>query len=212
MRLILGLDTPTSGVALVAGCHYRSLLNPLTVVGAQFDGSGAHTGRTARAHLTWVALSNGIPRSRVREVLDLVGLSAVARKRIGRFSLGMAQRLGIATALLGDPEIVMFDEPMNGLDAEGIRWIRGLMRGLAGSGKTVLFSSHLMSEVESVANDLIVIARGTVLHNGATADLVTGHRNLEEAYFEWTEGKGDYAAGATRQTTNTTNTMPGHPA
>ena len=192
MRLLLGLDTPTSGTALVTGRPYRTLPRPLTVVGAQFDGSGAHRGRTARAHLTWVALSNGIPRARVHEVLDLVGLSSVTRKRVGSFSLGMGQRLGIATALLGDPEVVVLDEPMNGLDAEGIRWIRGLLRGLADEGKTVLVSSHLMGEVEAIADDLVVIARGEVIRRGTTTDLVRGHGTLEEAYFVWTGGREDH--------------------
>lgn len=196
MRLILGLDTASSGTALVTGRPYKSLRRPLTIVGAQFDGSGAHKGRTARAHLTWVALSNGIPTSRVPEVLDLVGLSDVARRRVGQFSLGMGQRLGIATALLGNPEVVVFDEPMNGLDAEGIRWIRSLLAGLAGRGKTVLVSSHLMSEVEAVADDLVVIAQGRVIQRGTTGDLVQGHDNLEGAYFAWTAGRGDHTAGA----------------
>ena len=194
MRLILGLDTPTSGTALVADQTYRSLSRPLTIVGAQFDGSGAHKGRIARDHLLWVALSNGISRSRVPEVLERVGLSSVGRKRVGSFSLGMGQRLGIATALLGDPDVLVFDEPMNGLDAEGIRWIRRLMRDLASAGKTVLVSSHLMSEVESVADDLVVIAQGKVIQQGPTTDLVEGFESLEDAYFAWTEGKGDYSA------------------
>lgn len=197
MRLLLGLDTPTSGIALVGGRTYRSLSRPLTVVGAQFGGSGAAKGRTATAHLTWVALSNGISTTRVSEVLDLVGLSDVARKRVGSFSLGMGQRLGIATALLGSPKIFVFDEPMNGLDAEGIRWIRGLLQGLAAQGRTVLVSSHLMSEVEAIADDLVIIAQGRVVRQGTTRELVKGHRNLEEAYFEWTEGRGDYAARST---------------
>ena len=199
MRLILGLDTATSGTALVAGRPYGSLRRPLTTVGAQFDGSGAHKGRTARAHLMWVALSNGIPTRRVPEVLELVGLTDVARRRVGQFSLGMGQRLGIATALLGKPEILVFDEPMNGLDAEGIRWIRGLLAELASGGRTVLVSSHLMSEVEAVADDLVVIARGRVIQQGPTAGLVEGHENLEAAYFAWTTGRGEYTAGGVGQ-------------
>lgn len=194
MRVLLGLDAPTSGTALVNGLAYHAHPVPLTVVGAQFDGSGAHKGRTAKAHLTWVALSNGLPMSRVPEVLGLVGLNDVARKRVGKFSLGMGQRLGIATALLGDPEIVVFDEPMNGLDAEGIRWIRALLQGLAVRGKTVLVSSHLMNEVEAIADYLVVIARGKVIRQGATGELVKGYGTLEEAYFAWTEGHSDYVA------------------
>lgn len=187
MRLLLGLDTPTSGSALLGGRTYRSLPMPLRTIGAQFDGSGAHRGRTAEAHLRWIALSNGIPRRRVAEVLDLVGLSGAARTRVGAFSLGMGQRLGIAAALLGEPDILVFDEPMNGLDADGIRWIRGLLRESADVGKTVLVSSHLMSEVEAVADAIVVLDEGRVLRSGATSDLVRGHANLEDAYFSWTE-------------------------
>lgn len=206
MRLILGLDEPDSGSALVDGRPYRSLRRPLTVVGAQFDGSGAHRGRTARAHLTWVAQSNGLPTSRVPAVLERVGLASVARKRVGTFSLGMGQRLGIATALLGDPRIVVFDEPTNGLDPEGIRWIRGLLRELADDGRTVLVSSHLMSEMQSVADDLVVITRGRIVQNGATQDLIAGHPNLEEAYFRWTEDGSDYSAAPSTPRTSTSAT------
>ena len=194
MRVLLGLDRPTSGTALVDGRLYRTLSRPLTVVGAQFDGSGAHKGRTAKAHLTWVAVSHGIPKPRVNDVLTLVGLSSVAHKRVGKFSLGMGQRLGIATALIGDPKIVVLDEPTNGLDAEGIRWVRRLMRDLADQDKTVLVSSHLMSEVEAVADDLVVIAQGKVQRQGTTQDLVKGYDNLEQAYFTWTDGKGEYSS------------------
>lgn len=194
MRVILGLDAATSGRALVDGVPYRSHERPLTVVGAQFDGAGAHKGRTARAHLTWVAQSNGVSKGRIDEVLDMVGLSSVARKRVGGFSLGMSQRLGIATALLGDPGILVFDEPTNGLDPEGIRWIRKLFRDLADSGKTVLVSSHLMGEVEGVADDIVVMARGRVVCQGPTAKLVGPDRTLEDAYFLWTEGAGDHTS------------------
>lgn len=193
MRLILGLDTATTGSALIMGRPYRHLNNPLTVVGAQFDGSGAHKGRTAKAHLTWVALSNGISTDRVSEVLRLVGLEDIANKRVGEFSLGMGQRLGIATALLGDPAIIILDEPMNGLDAEGIRWIRRLLTNFASQGKTVLISSHLMSEIEAVADELVVIAQGRVVQQGSVNGLVRGYANLEDAYFAWTNGKEDYA-------------------
>lgn len=194
VRLILGLEEPTSGSALVKGERYRVLRAPLRVVGAQFDGSGAHRGRTVKAHLSWVALSNGIPLSRVSEVLGLVGLSAAARRRVGSFSLGMEQRLGIATALLGDPEILILDEPMNGMDAEGIRWVRRLVRGLAERGRAVLVSSHLMGEVEAVADDLVVLTQGRVVRQGAMGDLIKGYASLEEAYFKWTAGRSDYAA------------------
>ncbi|WP_139738856.1 ABC transporter ATP-binding protein [Actinomyces wuliandei] len=194
MRLILGLEEPNSGKALVNGKAYRSLGSPLRVVGAQFDGSGSHRGRTARAHLNWVSLSNGIPLSRVSDVLELVGLSGVSRRRVGSFSPGMEQRIGIATAMLGDLEILVLDEPMNGLDAEGIRWVRGLVRGLAEQGRTVLVSSHLMGEVEAIADDLVVLAQGRVVRQGAVSDLVKGYASLEEAYFKWTDGRNDYAA------------------
>lgn len=186
LRLLLGLDTPDGGTALVDGQQYRRLRAPLRTVGAQFDGSGAHRGRTARAHLAWVAQSNGIPRSRIPEVLEMVGLAGAARKRVGSYSLGMGQRLGIATALLGDPRIVILDEPTNGLDPEGIRWIRGLLRALAAEGRTVLVSSHLMNEVQHVADDVVVISEGRILRAGPTSDLVAGYPDLESAYFDWT--------------------------
>lgn len=194
MRLILGLETPTSGSALIDGHRYRSLRRPLGHVGAQFDGSGAHKGRTAKAHLTWVALSNGISLSRVGEVLDIVGLSSVAARRVGSFSLGMGQRLGIATALLGDPRILVFDEPANGLDAEGILWLRRLMRDLAGDGRTVLVSSHLMDEMEKTADDVVAIARGRIVKQGSLSSLIEGYKSLEDAYFQWVGQKGEYAA------------------
>jgi ABC-2 type transport system ATP-binding protein len=194
LRILLGLDVADSGRATVDQQEYRTLDRPLRHVGAQFDGSGAHRGRSARAHLTWVAQSNGIRASRVGEVLDVVGLSSVARHRVGTFSLGMGQRLGIATALLGDPPVLVFDEPTNGLDPEGIRWIRLLLRSLAAEGRTVLVSSHLMGEMQSTADDIVVMTRGSVVRRGPVADLVAGHRDLEEAYFEWTEGGGDFAS------------------
>lgn len=196
MRLLLGLDTADAGRALVNGQEYRRTPNPLRVLGAQFDGGGAHKGRTASAHLTWVAQSNGIPRARVGEVLDIVGLGSVAKKRVGTFSLGMVQRLGIATALLGDPAVLVLDEPTNGLDPEGIRWIRGFLRACASEGRTVLVSSHLMSEVERSAHDLVVMARGKVVVRGTVEDLLTGHENLETAYFAWTEGGGEFTGRA----------------
>lgn len=186
LRLLLGLDTPTSGTALIDGQPYRRRRTPLWTVGAQFDGSGAHKGRTAYAHLRWVAQSNGIPRARINEVLNQVGLADAARKRVGSYSLGMGQRLGIATALLGDPRIVILDEPTNGLDPEGIRWIRGLLTSLAGEGRTVLVSSHLMNEVQHVADTITVISAGRIIRSGPTAELVAGYPDLESAYFDWT--------------------------
>ncbi|MFD5316881.1 ATP-binding cassette domain-containing protein [Streptomyces sp. NPDC127098] len=164
MRLMLGLDAPTSGTVRLGGRHYRELAAPLRVVGSLLDAKGVHGGRSAHAHLAGLAASNGIPRRRVDGVLAAVGLDpATARRRTRGFSLGMGQRLGIAAALLGDPEVLLLDEPVNGLDTEGIRWIRELMRSLAAEGRTVLLSSHLMSEMELTADHLIVIGRGRLL-------------------------------------------------
>ncbi|WP_426560173.1 ATP-binding cassette domain-containing protein [Angustibacter sp. McL0619] len=168
MRMILGLDHPTSGTALVNGVRYGQLKGPLHHVGALLDAKDVHPGRTAQAHLTALAVSNGIPTSRVKQVLELTGMSSVAKRRIKGFSLGMSQRLGIAATMLGDPEVLMFDEPVNGLDPEGILWIRTFMRGLAAEGRTVFVSSHLMSEMSLTADHLIVIGRGKLLADVAT--------------------------------------------
>ena len=168
MRIILGLDTATSGTALVGGRGYRQIVRPLREVGSLFDATALHGGRTAYDHVLSVALSNGIGRSRVRQVLELTGLSAVARQRIRGFSLGMKQRLGIAATLLGEPPVLMFDEPVNGLDADGVRWIRLLLRQLAADGHTVLVSSHLMSEMALTADHLIIIGRGRLLADTPT--------------------------------------------
>ncbi|MEX1022902.1 MAG: ATP-binding cassette domain-containing protein, partial [Dehalococcoidia bacterium] len=159
MRMILGLDHPTSGTVSVDGQPYASLAAPTHEVGALLDAKAVQGGRTARRHFSWVAKAGGIPKRRVDEVLDLVGLTEVAGRKVGGFSLGMSQRLGIATALLGDPRILMFDEPVNGLDPEGIRWIRTLLRRLASEGRTVFVSSHLMSEMEETADHVLVIGR-----------------------------------------------------
>jgi ABC-2 type transport system ATP-binding protein len=172
MRLILGLDAPDGGEALVNGRPYRSLRTPLTQVGALLDASALHPGRRARDHLLWLAHSNGIGRRRVTEVLDQVGLAPAARRRTGGFSLGMRQRLGIAAALLGDPPVLMFDEPVNGLDPDGIVWIRGLMRSLAAEGRAVLVSSHLMSELEDTADHLIAVGRGRLIADTSVAALL----------------------------------------
>jgi ABC-2 type transport system ATP-binding protein len=163
MRLVLGLDIPTSGSALVGGRRYRQLIRPLRQVGSLLDATAVHGARSAHDHLLSVAVSNGIRRSRVPEVLELTGLGSVAGKRIREFSLGMKQRLGIAATLLGDPPVLMFDEPVNGLDADGVRWIRRLLRQLAADGRTVLVSSHLMGEMALTADHLIVIGRGRLL-------------------------------------------------
>jgi ABC-2 type transport system ATP-binding protein len=160
MRVILDLDAPSDGVALVGGRRYRTLRTPLREVGALLDAGAVHPGRRARDHLLWMAYSNGLPRGRVDEVLDLVGLTSAARRRTGACSLGMRQRLGIAAALLGDPPILLFDEPVNGLDPEGVVWIRGLLQSLAAEGRAVLVSSHLMSELEDTADHLVVVGRG----------------------------------------------------
>ncbi|RZS36574.1 ABC-2 type transport system ATP-binding protein [Herbihabitans rhizosphaerae] len=171
MRAILGLDRPTSGVAMVNGRPYATLRKPLHEVGALLDAGAVHGGRTAEMHLRCVARSNGIGRARVTDVLERVGLAGVARKRIGGFSLGMRQRLGIGAALLGDPGVLMFDEPVNGLDPEGIRWIRELMRALAAEGRTVLVSSHLMSEMALTADHVVVIGRGQLITETSMAAL-----------------------------------------
>jgi ABC-2 type transport system ATP-binding protein len=172
MRMILGLDAPTSGRALVNGSAYAALRSPLREVGALLDARALHPRRSARAHLVAMARSNGIPVGRVDEVLESVGLSAVARKAAGQFSLGMAQRLGIAGALLGDPGVLLFDEPVNGLDPDGVRWVRGLARSLAAEGRTVFVSSHLMSEMQQTADHLVVIGRGRLLADAPIAEVI----------------------------------------
>lgn len=172
MRVILGLDAPDAGHALVGGRPYRSLRAPLRHVGALLDAGAAHPGRSARDHLLWMVRYNGLPARRVDEVLETVGLGAAARRRVGGFSLGMRQRLGIAGALLGDPPALLFDEPVNGLDPEGVRWIRGLLRAMAAEGRAVLVSSHLMGELQDTADHLVVIGRGRLLADTSVADLV----------------------------------------
>ncbi|MEU6490894.1 ATP-binding cassette domain-containing protein [Streptomyces sp. NPDC046984] len=172
MRMLLGLDTPTSGRAAVNGRRYAEHRAPLHEVGAMLEARSVHTGRSAYHHLLALAATTGISRRRVDEVIDLVGLSAVAKKRVGGFSLGMGQRLGIAGALLGDPATVILDEPVNGLDPEGILWIRNLLKGLAAEGRTVLVSSHLMSETALTAEHLIVIGRGRLIADTSVAEFV----------------------------------------
>ncbi len=174
MRMILGLDDPTSGKVTIDGRPYRDLAAPLREVGALIDAKAVQGGRTARSHLEVLAASNGIPRRRVSEVLRLVGLEQVARRRLGTFSLGMSQRLGVAAALLGDPHTLLFDEPVNGLDPEGIQWIRQLMKGLASEGRTVLVSSHLMSEMALTADHLLVIGRGKLVADASIDEVVRG--------------------------------------
>ena len=172
MRLILGLDTPDSGSVAVGGRPYATYRRPLFQAGALLEAKAFHGGRSARNHLLCLALSNGISRARVDEVLDLVGLTGAARRRAGGFSLGMSQRLGIAAALLGDPPVLMLDEPVNGLDPEGVVWIRTLLRTLAAEGRTVLLSSHLMSEMAMTADRLVIIGRGRLIAQATMADLL----------------------------------------
>jgi ABC-2 type transport system ATP-binding protein len=172
MRLILGLDAPDAGEVRVHGKRYRELRAPLREVGALLDAGATHPGRRARSHLLWLARSNRLPARRVDEVLALVGLSEVGRKRTGGFSLGMAQRLGIAAAMLGDPPVLLFDEPVNGLDPDGIRWIRVFLRSLAEEERSVLVSSHLMSELEGVADELVVIGRGRLIAQASVHELL----------------------------------------
>ncbi|MEU1877473.1 ATP-binding cassette domain-containing protein [Streptosporangium sp. NPDC020072] len=172
MRMTLGLDRPTSGTVTVGGVPYGELRHPLRKVGALLDAKAVHGGRSARDHLLAIARSNAIPASRVGEVLETVGLGAVAGRRIGGFSLGMSQRLGIAAALLGDPEILLFDEPVNGLDPDGILWIRTLMRDLAAEGRTVFVSSHLMSEMAQTADRLVVIGRGRLIADAGMEEFI----------------------------------------
>jgi ABC-2 type transport system ATP-binding protein len=192
MRVILGLDAPTAGDALVGGRPYRGLASPLREVGAVLEARAFHPGRTAHAHLAALAASNAIAPSRVDEVLDLVGLTGAAGRRAGTLSLGMAQRLGIAAALLGDPEVLMLDEPLNGLDPEGIRWIRDLLRRLADQGRVVFVSSHLIHEMAVTADRLVVIGRGRLLAETTVADLSRRSGSLEDAFLELTAATTDY--------------------
>jgi ABC-2 type transport system ATP-binding protein len=172
MRLIVGLDAPTRGRVTVNGKLYRDHAAPLHQVGTMLEARAIHTGRSARNHLLALAQTHAIPSTRVDEVIDLVGLQEVARKRVGSFSLGMGQRLGIASALLGDPETLILDEPVNGLDPEGIRWIRNLLRNLADEGRTVFVSSHLMSEMSLMADQLIVVGRGRLIADTTVEDFI----------------------------------------
>jgi ABC-2 type transport system ATP-binding protein len=186
MRLILDLDAPDGGQVRVGGRRYRELPWPLREVGALLEARAFHPGRSARAHLTALAAGNGIPSVRVEEVLGMVGLADAARRRAGGFSLGMAQRLGIAAALLGDPGVLLLDEPVNGLDPQGIRWIRNLLRSLAAQGRTVFVSSHLISEIALTADHLVVIGQGRLLADTSVADLSARSSSLEEAFLDLT--------------------------
>jgi ABC-2 type transport system ATP-binding protein len=172
MRVILGLDAPDAGSALIAGCPYPALPHPLRHVGSLLDAAALQPSRTARNHLLWLAHSQGLSASRVDKVLDQAGLRQVARRRAGGFSLGMRQRLGIAAAMLGDPPVLMFDEPFNGMDPEGIVWIRGFLRSLAAGGRAVLVSSHLMSELQDTADHLVVVGRGRAIADTSMSELI----------------------------------------
>jgi ABC-2 type transport system ATP-binding protein len=192
MRLMLGLDAADGGEALINGHRYRELRWPLREAGALLEARAFHPGRSARAHLAALAASSGIPASRVEQVLGLVGLESVARRRTGGFSLGMAQRLGLAVALLGDPPVLLLDEPLNGLDPEGIRWMRGLLRSLAEQGRTVLVSSHLISEIALMADRLLVIGQGRLLADATVAELSAQAPSLEEAFLQLTGASTEY--------------------
>lgn len=196
LRILLGLDSADAGTALIAGKPYRKMRNPLRTVGSLLDGSGAHRSRTAHAHLSWIARSNGIPKARVDEVLDAVGLSDAAGTRVGKYSLGMGRRLGLATALLGEPELLILDEPVNGLDPDGIRWIRRFLKQFAATGGTVLLSSHLMTETADTADDLIVISAGRVITQGPLGEITAGYASLEDAFFALTDPGAGYRSGA----------------
>jgi ABC-2 type transport system ATP-binding protein len=175
MRMVMGLDRPDSGVVTIDGKRFGELRWPLREVGALLEAKTLHPGRTAYAHLLSMAQTNAIPRGRVDEVLTLVGLESVARRRVGKYSLGMSQRLGIASALLGDPGVLLFDEPVNGLDPEGILWVRTLLQGLAGEGRTVFVSSHLMSEMALTATNLVVIGRGQLIAQTTVEDFIASN-------------------------------------
>lgn len=207
MRLIVGLDKPTAGRTSVNGHDYRRLRAPLTEVGVLLDAKAVHTGRTARNHLRAMAATHGIPASRVDEVIDLAGISSVARKRAGKFSLGMGQRLGIASALLGDPHTLILDEPVNGLDPEGVRWVRQFVRHAASEGRTVLLSSHLMSEMAQTADHVIVMGRGRVLADAPLNDLVNAWTRSTVRVLS--PHAADLAAAVSGADVEVTSTAPG---
>jgi ABC-2 type transport system ATP-binding protein len=190
MRVLLGLDRADAGTALIGGHRYRDLDRPMCAAGALLDPHALQPGRTGRNHLLWIACSQGLGARRVDEVLDLVGLAAAGRRRAGGYSLGMRQRLGLAAALLGDPPVLVLDEPFNGLDPEGIVWIRGLLRSLAAEGRAVLVASHLMSEMQDLAGQVVMVGHGRVLAEAGVGDLVGTYRSLESAYLELTRGAG----------------------
>lgn len=190
LRILLGLDRATSGSALVDGQDFRKLRDPMRKVGAVLDGSGAHRSRTGRAHLRWVARAAGIGNRRVEELLESVGIAEAAGSRVSTYSLGMGRRLGLAAALLADPGALVLDEPVNGLDPEGIRWIRLFLRDQARQGRTVLLSSHLMGELAETVDDVVIIRKGRIVADG-TLEAITGeYPNLEAAFFALTDEGG----------------------
>jgi ABC-2 type transport system ATP-binding protein len=189
LRMLLGLVTPSGGVARIGRGSYREMARPVLTVGALLEASGAHEGRTGRDHLRVLCQAAGLPPARADEVLDAVGLARVGGRRVRGYSLGMRQRLGVAAALLGDPQVLILDEPGNGLDPAGIRWTRDLLRALAASGRTVLVSSHQLAEIEQLADDLVVIAAGRVVASGTLESMIGMHAGLEEAFLELTAGK-----------------------
>jgi ABC-2 type transport system ATP-binding protein len=187
LRILLGLVTPDEGTAVINGRPYRDLPEPLHQVGAVLEASGFHPGRTARAQLRIQALAAEAEPSRIEDILELVGLAGAADRRVGGFSLGMRQRLGLAVALLADPEVLILDEPANGLDPEGVRWLRGLLRGFAAEGGTVLVSSHLLAEVAQTVDSVVIVDRGRLVVAGPVAELTAGGAGLEEAFFQLTK-------------------------
>jgi ABC-2 type transport system ATP-binding protein len=190
LRILLGLDRPTSGNTLIEGKPYIEHTQPLRTVGAMIDGASAIPERRGIDHLRWIAESNRIPKQRIHEVLETVGLTYAAKMRVGKYSLGMKQRLGLATALLGEPRILILDEPVNGLNPEGIRTIRGFLREYAEKGNTVLLSSHLMDETAKIVDDIVIINKGKIIASGTLDDVTSGYSSLEEAFFGLTGIKG----------------------
>jgi ABC-2 type transport system ATP-binding protein len=195
MRVILGLDSVDEGTALICGRPYASLTHPMRQVGSLLDAGALQPSRSGRNHLLWIAHSQRLPTSRVDEVTELVGLGKAVRRKAGGYSLGMRQRLGIAAAMLGDPPILIMDEPFNGMDPEGIIWMRGFLRGLAAEGRAVLVSSHLLSELPDVADHVVVIGRGRLLADGTIQELTAGASSLEDAYLRLTSGAVEYRSG-----------------
>lgn len=207
MRMILGLDVPNSGTALIDGRHFSELAWPLREVGSLLDAKAFHPSRSARNHLRQLALANDIPTKRVEEVLDQVGLMSVANRRAGKFSLGMGQRLGIAAALLGDPGVLLFDEPVNGLDPDGIRWVRDLLKSLAAEGRTVFVSSHLISEMALTADRFVVIGRGRLIAETTVADFTSRSRGAKVKLL--TPDAREFAVALLAAGADVTSTEPG---